>query len=271
MYDVSIIVRYHSRADAKLLEQALFSLCIQTVKVQPILILHNCTDEFIDKIETYLRLLPWGRDFKNHWKIKNINSEDDIRSQMLNIGIKLADSNFIGFLDYDDIVYQNAYETLIEQQKKTNAQLVVGGCRKAYLDVLISENIYIIRKTPFLDKKVKRLDLLVDNYFPIHSFLINIENMDKEDLYFNESLHALEDYAFILNIFAKYTIDLTVMDIPVCEYRIRNDETHTTPFHDLDSINNLPSWSKGRAFITKLKSTLRFNHTLDELNEMLKE
>lgn len=271
MFDVSVVVRYHSTANAELLEQALFSLCVQTTRVQPIIILHNCTDEFIDIIETYLNLLPWSFGLKNHWKIKNINSEDDIRSKMLNEGIALSDSKLVGFLDYDDIVYQNAYEVLIKQYEKTNAQFIVGGCRKAHLDMFSGDEIYITKKESFLTKKVKRLDLLVDNYFPIHSYLIDTESIEKEDLYFNESLHVLEDYAFILNTFAKYTIDLTAMDTPVCEYRMRNDETHTTPFHDLDSINDMPSWSKGRAFVEHLKSTLKFNHTLSELKEMIDE
>lgn len=272
MVDVSVIVRYHSSADFSLLEQALFSLCIQTKKVQPIVILHNCNSVIVNKIDKYLSLLPWSWSYqKKFWIIDNIDFNGDARSLMLNRGLKLSEARYIGFLDYDDIVYQNCYEVLIERLEKESAQLAGAGCRKAYLDMRYNNFFYIYEKIKFIDRKVKKLEILNINFLPIHSFLIDKLTIKEEDLYINESLHALEDYEFLLRIFSKYKFDIKAMGIPVCEYRIRNDKTHTTPFHDLDSIHDMPAWKHAREHINKLKSKLIFHHTIDELINMLEE
>lgn len=271
MFDISVVVRYHSKGDISLLKNALFSLCVQTRMVEPIIILHNCDDNIIKNIEDYLKILPWINNINNHWIILNFNSEDDIRSMMLNKGIEASSSKYVGFLDYDDIVYQNSYEILISSMQKSNAAVSFGGCRKAYLNMNVEHEYFILNKEPYLNRKIALIELLNDNFFPIHSYIFDKEKIDKKDFYINEKLHALEDYELLLRLFASYKFDLSSLHIPVAEYRMRNDETHTTPFHDLDSINSMPSWIYGREHILKLKQELVFNHTLDELNKIIND
>ncbi|WP_164684226.1 glycosyltransferase [Vibrio maerlii] len=269
MKDVSVIVRYHNKGDFDLLKNALFSLCIQgDVTVTPLIILHNCEENIIREIKEYISFLSSDWAMKKRFVIENINDDSDIRSTMLNRGIALNESRYLAFLDYDDVIYNGAYEYLLERLEKTNTAFSAGGCRKATFDVSGRYN-YCESKVPFLNFTPNIFYFLVDNFLPIHSYMIDTHMVKQDDLYFDESLCALEDYELLIRLVSKYRMDLKGLDHFVCEYRIRNDETHTTPFHDLSLIDGDEKWSHGRSKISELLGELKFELSLKELKELI--
>lgn len=269
MRDVSVIVRYHSKGDFELLKNALFSLCIQgETIVTPLIILHNCDKDTVENIEEYISYLSSDWAIEKRYVIENFDDASDIRSKMLNRGIALNSSRYLAFLDYDDVIYNGAYEYLIERLESTNTVLAAGGCRKAVFDVTGKFN-YCESKSQFLEFSPNIFYFLVDNFLPIHSYMIDTKKVDKEDLYFDESLCALEDYELLIRFVSKYRLDVKGLEYFVCEYRIRNDETHTTPFHDLTLIDQDDNWSYGRKHVSELLGKLKFELSLKELKELM--
>jgi hypothetical protein len=59
MNEVAVIVRFHGGADPALLDEALFSLCLQGgVRVRPIIVLHNVATHVATKLQRSLLSMP---------------------------------------------------------------------------------------------------------------------------------------------------------------------------------------------------------------------
>ena len=109
---ISVIVRFHSGGEISYLPDALKSLAFQThKKVQAVLSLQNCSREQIFIIEGYCKRIFFSQNSDTpSYKIINTIIPDGVdgRCKALNKGIDVAEGEFLSFLDYDDIVYQNA-------------------------------------------------------------------------------------------------------------------------------------------------------------------
>lgn len=230
---LSTIIRFHKKERLPLLEEALFSLAIQSWPDHEVVItLQNGTDEIKEAIAEIMSRQPWSSGHR--WKIISIDVPKGVdgRSTLLNRGIEHAQGRYLAFLDDDDFVYQHGYLTLINQLKKGEAVLAAGGCRMSKTQYL-SDHWYIHSKeTPFSWGRTRN-DLLRDNFIPIHSYVLDRARIDPGDLYFDDELPPLEDYELLLRLCAKYQFDFSALDIPVCEYRI----------HDLNSLPYVASAS----------------------------
>lgn len=60
-------------------------------------------------------------------RVKVIHKENGGQSSARNIGIQEAKGQYISFIDSDDYLEKNAYETLIKVATTTNADITEGG------------------------------------------------------------------------------------------------------------------------------------------------
>lgn len=117
MPKVSIVIPVFNTE--KYLKRCLDSVCSQTLSDLEIICIN---DSSTDKSLAILK------EYENH--IKVINLESHVGSaRARNLGINLAKGEYVGFVDSDDFVDFNFYETLYKKAIETNADIVKGDIK----------------------------------------------------------------------------------------------------------------------------------------------
>ncbi len=250
---VTVLIRIHMPDKLHYLDRALFSLCAQKMNlIHPIILTHDFSQDTLQKIDELVSILPFHE--KSMVRIKNFSFKNDInspRAYMLDWGIKNTNSRYLAFLDFDDHIYSNAYSHLINILKKNDATI-------AFARVLRAE----VNPTPFFDyvfkkyhfyKKSGQSELNLDNFAPIHSYLIDLSTINDCDKFFDYSVPELEDYNFLLRITNRYKSCYDEINTFIGEYLFRNDGSNT---------GNNPFDSKKNA----KKKKLLFDQAFSDLN-----
>lgn len=224
---LSVVMRFHQEARLPFLDDAVFSLAIQDWHdLEVIVVLQSGTEKLRNAVETIINGQPWPD--APRYKIINVPVAEGVdgRSALLNQGIQHATGRYLAFLDDDDFVYQHGYATLIDELVNGGRAIAVGGCRRAKIEYE-SEHWFVRSKDSFFAWGRSRLDLIRENFVPIHSYVIDRSRLGDFDLYFDETFSILEDYDFLLRLCAKFEPDFSRFETPVCEYRIRLDGSNS--------------------------------------------
>lgn len=224
---LSVVVRFHDEVRLPFLDEAIFSLAIQGWDdIEIIVLLQNGTPELRQAVEQLIQRQPWPGSPQYKIITVEVAQGVDGRSALLNQGIQQAGGRYLAFLDDDDYVYQHGYATLIAQLVKGGRAVAVGGCRRAQIR-FESGHWFVQAKDNFFAWGRSRLDLMRENFVPIHSYVIDRSRLGTFELYFDESFSILEDYDFLLRLCAEFEPDFSQFEMPVCEYRIRLDGSNS--------------------------------------------
>jgi glycosyltransferase involved in cell wall biosynthesis len=262
---LSVVIRYHNGAALGYLMDALRSIAFQSFQsIQAVLVLQNCAEEQINQIEIICSEV--FACVKTTWKIVPVVLADglDGRTILLNHGIGAADGRYLCFLDYDDIFYQNFATALIHRLESTGAALAAGGVVKTFLKKNAEGIECIERKEPWAHNEKTQLELLYDNFLPIHCYVIDRKRIYEEDFI------ILEDYGFLLKLAVSVRFDLDAMAIPVCEYRFREHSANTTLARYVDPIIT-EKWRRGDQQIMDLKKSLTVSFSVADLHFQIKK
>ncbi len=219
---LSVIIRSSDPTRLPFLDQALFSLATQGWDALDILItLQNPEPDFQAEVARLAAGMPWPA--ATRWRVLPVAVPTglDGRAWLLNEGVSHAAGRYLAFLDDDDVVYPNAYRLLVDKlQADPAAALAAGGCRMAYCEST-GGHIHILRKErgPF-DWGRSKLDLMRDNFIPIHSYVLDLDRIRPGTVLFRDAAVPLEDYDFLLRLAAEHGFNLAARHVPVCEYRI---------------------------------------------------
>lgn len=184
--EVSVVVRTKNRP--VLLEKALNSLANQTYKNFEVVLINDGGSDIYELIRKYNNLLL----------INYIHNETSRgRSAAANIGIDLSQGNQITFLDDDDIVYPWHLETLIQAANRFSSGFVYSNYNRSLILTENTSNPDIIKGG--LVWEYNELELLINNYLPIHTWLVSKECVQQVGK-FDENLDRLEDYDFLLRV-----------------------------------------------------------------------
>lgn len=117
---LSIIVPVHNMVAGNKLRFCLDSLVNQTIADYEIIAVDDAsTDESFEVLKEYESKYPW--------KFKAVQSyENRKQGGARNIGLDMAQGNWVGFVDADDWVALDMYEKLIKRAEETGADVV--GC-----------------------------------------------------------------------------------------------------------------------------------------------
>ncbi|MGF6841071.1 SAM-dependent methyltransferase [Paraburkholderia youngii] len=225
---VDCIVRLHDVKRLKELERCVFSLVGQTYRPLNIIVtLQRFSPSDIAQVEASLARLLKMHDAPS-LKIVNFTAEEpkDARTELLNLGLSNATGQYVAFLDYDDVLYPEAYSLLVGQLKASNAAIVFSSVRVVHADV--SPQFIVAARA---DSKVfpgeGLEDLFVANFCPIHSYLID-RSIASAELYFDTLLTWEEDYDLLLRVTAAYPSDFKLVGTIVGDYYIKSDLSNST-------------------------------------------
>lgn len=222
---ISVIMRFHDPARLALIDEALFSVAVQTwPHTEVVIVIQNGTPDLAARLTKLIELMPWLDAPRFQVITVPIPPGVDGRSTLLNRGVAHASGRYLAFLDDDDYVYQHAYQRLIESLQQSGAALAAGGCRVARTNKG-KDHRYTFRKSAPFKWGQTREDLFIDNFLPIHSYVIDRARVRAEDLHFDDQLSLLEDYEFLLRLAVKYPFDLSQLGSPVCEYRYHEENS----------------------------------------------
>ena len=269
---ISVISRLHTvDGDAMhLLGRMLLSLYGSSHElIQPVVVTQGFSAEDLQKVKNLLNDFIWSESVEP--KVVNFEplSKGDYRAALINLGIGSANGRFLALLDYDDYVYEHAYETLIKKLRSSRSAVAFGGCRASYAEATIHGYKQTFKDMPWSGKTLD--DFLADNIFPPVSFVIDRTKVDPSVLHVDERLTRLEDYYLLLRLRAVSTFDMTYFETPLCEYIIRQDGTTTAQLGaGQDTLANQRCWEFSRKIITPLRLSLQKlrglpNETLDTL------
>ncbi len=259
-----VIVRFHDSRRLRELDRALFSLAHQTYR--PITV-HIVTQRFsteeiwsVENCTAKYSSLPEPATFV----ISNFDSPNPIdgRSALINIGLRASDKGrFFAFLDYDDVIYPEAYQMLIGKLLSGDSVIAFGGIACKICQVSDAAIVVAARERRF--KGDCLLDLFRDNFCPIHSFVVDRSKTSEADLFFNERLQRAEDYDFLLRICSKYKSNFSLIDTVIGDYYFKDDGSNTTELTPTTEDRSSP-WRYAVEYANLQKRFLTISPTAEE-------
>ena len=266
---LSVIVRVHEKANLKYFDEALFSLAVQ--QYEPLEVVNVGDFSQIAALENCAELQPWTSEMT--WKVVSSIGVSgvlagDNRSAKLNIGIRNSSGRYLAFLDYDDVVYQHCYQSLIDRLSSGTAALAAGGSRMAVRDSVTG---FISDKQSQRHVDVSKADLWHENMLSIHSFVIDRRRMIGEILV-DESLERLEDYFFLLKLSQTNDFDFALLSQPVCEYRVASSlASGSASYVAAQTPEEQAKWNHALATIQDWKSTQSGTIQIAVVDELVRQ
>lgn len=194
---LSIIVPVYNMASDKKLEYCMDSLVNQTVEDYEIIAVDDCSTD-----DSYAILQDYERRFPD--KVRAIHSDvNRHQGGAKNIGLRVAQGDWIGFVDSDDWIAPDMYRKLIERAEATGADLV--GCDYCLTDEHSMEVGQIVpnnrkEQSGILDVQ-KRKSLILDGGSLVVKIFRRLMIMENE-LWFPEDIfyedNALGNSYFVL-------------------------------------------------------------------------
>ena len=203
---VSTIIRYHGRGDLRMLRNALYCLAaMQDCIVMPLIAVQDLDDETTSALRRLLDQLPWpeGRAARV-LHFRSPDGKGDLRAKMLNEALKKSATRYAGFLDYDDLLMSHAYVWLLDRLRRSGKAVSFGRVYSTIFDC--KTGLFLGRKREFTHG-VCYEDFLECNHAPLHSFLLDLDQLDLNRIRYHEDQRYLEDYFLTLQLFTRGNAD----------------------------------------------------------------
>lgn len=264
----TVIIRTQGLDNDLELKNAINSVIAQGYEnISIIIAIHTNKEERIKETLSFLKA------FDRSIKIQPIviKEKQGVRSYPLNVALKKLSSEYVSFLDHDDIYYPHMGNTLIYLMEKNNKSFAYGTSIKVLQEKVTDnwghEYLYTKEKSRFETKDFNIVSFFLDNYIPFNTIILRASLL--KEMEFNEKLDYLEDWDFLRRIALKKDFSLIQTKFPVSEYRVRNDNTDT--YND----DNYKKWVKSRERtdrnISSEKITIDVNEILAFRKEYLQE
>ncbi len=270
---LSVVIRAHKACDRHLLANALQSLSSQTYDALEVLVLTDTVDASVQQeLIAVLNAQAWRPSMFTRLEPVDCSGFPDSRSRLLNEGIARSTGQYLAFLDYDDIVYENGYRLLIDELVASGKGVAAGGTRVAEVTWKADRKLEIENIREFVHDGRSKIDLWKGNFLPIHSFVINRFLVPAEAIGTEASLKRLEDHCLLIRLSLATEFSLARLKEPVCEYRVFNgifsgDRTKFLDAKDPD----IESWKQSKEFIQKMVADAAATVNVAQLREDIQD
>jgi hypothetical protein len=224
---IDVFLRVHDPRRLLELDRAMFSLVGQ--QYRPLRILMVCqrfSEAALAELEQYFAPMLTGVQGIS-LQLLNFTRDDpkDARSELINLGFAAATGRYAALLDYDDVLYPEAYRLLIGQLVAGGGAIAFGRVKVATADMHKHFVHAVGQSSPFTGDSLA--DLFVGNFAPIHSFVVDRSRVPREELRFEPRLTLEEDYDFLLRACAVAEADFTLLHTEIGLYFFKTDESNT--------------------------------------------
>lgn len=229
--EVTTIIRFHKNADITLLNTALLSLMSQIdCVVRPIIAAQDLSVEQISLINKYVNQYAWNNKIKPVISLYNSDEKNtDLRSRMLNLSFKSVKTRYVAFLDYDDFLYPSAYQWLLSRLTLTGKNVSFGNIFTAIFD---RSKLHVTERKKYYEYGSTYEKFVDLNHAPLHSFMIDIDGIDLENIVYFDDMKYMEDYYLTLQVFTKDNADWESLKFKhyIGDYMHSVDAEHTLAF-----------------------------------------
>lgn len=239
---VTTILRVHRKADLTLLQNALLSLlAMRDCIVRPLIAAQDLTELQKDELVKLVNTYKWADNYPPIIRyFESADGNGDLRSTMLNESLKMVRTGYAAFLDYDDMLFPTAYSSLIHRLERTGKAVAFG---RVYVAIYNTRLQRIVERRRTYEYGRSHADFVKDNHAPIHSFLLNMDKINVEDIVYFEDQKYMEDYLMTLQIFTEKNADWEALSVPnyVGDYIHSLDRHHTLAILDTENRSELLS------------------------------
>ncbi len=261
---ITVLVRSASARRLPMLELALASLARQSWTGIEVLVMVQSPDAgFTAGVEAAISRIAWPATTTARAIAVSVEPGVDGRSQLMNAGVAVATGRYLAFLDDDDIVYPQAYARLIGRLRDNPAAVMAaGGCELVRVVQTEAGMQMIGPAPPPFGRDHVKFDLLIGNFIPIHSYIVDLARFPRGSVIFRDEAVPLEDYDFLLRLAAGGAFDLSLTDEMICEYRLHDGNTIWSP--EGTPIPGRPVVQRAAALLEGVASTTAFTVTRAE-------
>lgn len=217
---VSVIVPVYN--DEKNIEKSLNSLINQTLKEIEIILINDYSSD-----NTLEILQKFKNKYKNKIKLINLDNKRGAGGAR-NAGIDIANGKYIGFMDSDDDVLPNMYETLYSIAEENDYSIADCSFYNEGTDESIKTTINKVLGT--LNTR-KRKELILHSGF-LWSKIIKRDILKENHIRFREN-KLYEDIDFLRVVFL-YAKSITATDLVL--YNHRDNNSSTTQNKDINTV-----------------------------------
>ncbi len=226
---VNCIVRFYDISKLMELDRCIFSLVTQHYSsVHIIVVLQRFTADEELHVHNHLQghtALSAG----SRLTIVNFNQQEpaDARVWLLNEGIKHLQGRYLAFLDYDELLFPEAYKILVRQLREKDAGIAFASIQPmemySYSDFVYTSGTCRIQR--FSGSGL--LDLFRNNFCPLNSYLLDLQKVPREEIYFDTRLNIEGDYDFLLRICSRTISDFSRLPTVIGYCFHKSDENNT--------------------------------------------
>jgi len=230
---VTTIIRFHKSANISDLKNALYCLsAMQDCIVVPLIAVQDLDEQQITMLENVLDDFSWIDGFEpqiHHYHSPNGNG--DLRSKMLNESLKKVSTHYAAVLDFDDLLMSHAYSWLVGRLKKTGKAISFGRVYSTSYNG--ATGVCMERKKEYSYGHSYE-DFIGSNHAPIHSFMLDMDMLNLDDIIYYDDHRYMEDYFLTLQLFTQDNADWTGLkeDLYIGDYIHSVDRKHTLAFNN---------------------------------------
>ncbi len=224
---IDVVMRFHDPTYMLQLERAVFSLVGQHYRpIRILLSLQRFSPEQHKLvIDTLGPMLSWADDVELVLLNFERDQPIDARSELVNLGFSAASGRYLALLDYDDVLFPEAYQMLITQLQTSGAGIAFARTPVVLTDVYPQFLHGLSQSHPFVGQDLT--DLFRSNFCPIHSFVIDRRALPDGTLRFEPQLTIEEDYEFLIRVCSAVPSDFTLANVDIGLYFYKNDDSNT--------------------------------------------
>jgi len=232
---IDVIVRFHDSTQIRRLSRCLFSLFGQRHQpIQVLLMLQGLHDAEVAAVNACVDAFDWSAP-RRRPIVTNVAvaTAGDHRAKLWNAGLDVGRARYVGFCDFDDIVYSAGYSYLLHRLQSAGAAAVFASALHVDCTPMYEFDFVWAKR---LLRGQDRYDYLVSSFCPPNSILVDRSRVSA-DLHVQEDLSKNEDYRAFAAVIAKDETDWTCIGTAVAEYIHRTDGSNTVMSHRNDAAS----------------------------------